>query len=163
MRLPLPTLLVEMMEDGTWRHPGAEMMIRIAPFIKEELDFRTSENRIHTGECLMGAFEDENKTFHEYRGSRVSGVRDLPWIDVEKSALIAINQYPGDDVAVALDYRTSMTDPRLIGTEWIEGDDGGCFWREISPSFTEFARAIFESKATQIMTADSTAYSRESP
>jgi hypothetical protein len=149
MILALPPLLIEMMEDGRWSDPGAAAIALLAPFIKEELEFRTSQYQISTGECLMGPDEDENEIFHEYRGSRLGEPRDLPWIDIEKSALIAINRIPGDDIAIALDYRTSMTDPRVIGTEWIDGTNCGCFWREISPTFTAFASAFAESKQAQ--------------
>lgn len=83
MILPLPPLLIEMMEDGRWSHSGTE---------------------------------------------------------------IAINRIPGDDIAIALDYRTSMTDPRVIGTEWIDGTNCGCFWREISSSFTALAKLVAEWK-----------------
>ena len=149
MVLQLPPLLLEMMDDGRWKHPGTDAMMQIAPFIRGELQFRASQYLIPTGECLMGPEEHENRIFHEYRGSKIAETRDLPWIDVEKSALIAINQIPGDDVALALDYRTSMTAPRVIGTEWIDGPDGGCFWREVAPSFAELARMIAESNQSQ--------------
>ena len=149
MILPLPPLLLEMMEDGRWNHPGTEVITQLAPFIREELEFRTSQNQIQTEECLMGPDEAENELFHEYRGSRISAPRDLPWIDIEKSALIAINRIPGDDIAIALDYRTSMTDPRVIGTEWIDGINCGCFWREISSSFTALAKLVAEGKQVQ--------------
>jgi hypothetical protein len=149
MILPLPPLLIEMMKDGRWNHLGTTVIKRIAPFIKEELEFRTSQYQIPTEECLMGPNEDQNEIFHEYRGSRFIDTRELPWIDIEKSALIAINRIPGDDVAIALDYRTSITDPRVIGSEWIDGNNCGCFWREISSSFTVFAKMMEEANQAE--------------
>lgn len=138
-----------MMEDGRWNHLAAEAIALIAPFIREELCFRTSEYQVPTGECLMGAAEDENEIFHEYRGSKIPEARELPWVDVEKTALIAVNKFPGDDVAIALDYRTCMTDPRVIGTDWATHGGIGCHWREIAPTFTEFAIRFAESTTTQ--------------
>ena len=143
MPLALPTLLVEMMQDGRWSHPGAEAIVRPVPFIKDELSFQTSPSQIVSGACLMETDEDENKILHEYRGSRFDQPRELPWIDVEKSVLLAINRFPGDDVAISLDYRTSTIDPRVIGSEWT---DSGCFWREIAPAFTVFASELAESR-----------------
>ncbi len=37
--------------------------------------------------------------------------------------LIAVNRESGADVAIALDYRTSMTDPRVVASDW-QGQEG---------------------------------------
>lgn len=149
MALPLPPLLVEMMEDGRWTHPGVEGIAKIAPFIRDELEFRISPNLVREGECIMLDTEVENEFLHEYRGSKIGTERELPWIDVEKTALIAINRFPGDDVSIALDYRTSITDPRVVGTEWVEGNGNGLYWREIAPTFTIFADMFGRLKKNQ--------------
>ncbi len=147
MDFELPPLLIEMMNDGRWVHPGSGAMARIAPFIEEELVFRTSMYEIPIGhECLMGPEENQNEIFHEYRGSKFTGERELPWIDVERSALIAINRIPGDDIALALDFRTSTTNPRVVGNEW---SDGGYSWREVAPTFDAFAKTLTESTQAQ--------------
>ncbi|WP_265594113.1 hypothetical protein [Haloferula sp. BvORR071] len=136
--LQLPALLGEMLADGSWKHPGDEVISRLIPFIREPLQFRSSVEQITTPQdCLMGPDEAENATFHEYRGSQV-GPRDLPWLDVEQSLLIAINRIPGDDLAIALDYRSSVEDPRVIASEWVDTDGGCCLWREVAPTFAAF-------------------------
>jgi hypothetical protein len=47
---------------------------------------------------------------HVVRGS-VTGPSDLPWLDIEQAFNIAVNRRPGDDVAIALDYRTTRLIP----------------------------------------------------
>lgn len=42
---------------------------------------------------------------------------DLPWLDIDKSIPIAVNERPGDDVAIALDDRTDPTDPRAVASD----------------------------------------------
>jgi hypothetical protein len=42
---------------------------------------------------------------------------ELPWLDVDKAFFIAVAQYAGDDTAVALDYRTSAFDPRVVASD----------------------------------------------
>lgn len=64
---------------------------------------------------MLEGDEDEDEIFHAYRGSSVEE-RALPWADIEKWHFIAVSKYPGDDVAIALDYRTSPA--RVIGTSW---------------------------------------------
>jgi hypothetical protein len=59
---------------------------------------------------------------------------DLPWFDAERAVLIAVNQNPGNDVAIALDYRTDVTDPKVgcVKAGWPRDDGrnwphpGGC-------------------------------------
>ena len=75
----------------------------------------------------------------ELRGSLQALPVELPWRDVERSILVAVNRNVGDDVAIALDFRTSQSDPRVIASAWRED---GLFWEEVAPTFTQFLRAI---------------------
>ncbi len=83
----------------------------------------------------------EDPLSREYRGSKVTAPRDLPWVDVERRLLFAVNEIPGDDVALALDYRTSDTEPRVVGTDWDSGANA-CVWREVAPTFADFWSAL---------------------
>lgn len=78
--------------------------------------------------------------FHEARGSESSEPVSLPWLDVEMAVFVAVNQIPGDDLGIALDYRTGAMDPRVVANDW--GDRTGCVWREVAPSFSEFVRLL---------------------
>ena len=74
--------------------------------------------------------------FRETRGSTADGPVDLPWLDAERAVLIAVNRRPGDDVAVALDYRTDPTDPRIVASDfWTNPKQ--CTWRMVSPTFSQ--------------------------
>lgn len=89
---------------------------------------------------LIGAAEVESRFFHEYRGSKIGESRSLPWRDVEKSLFIAVNPELSDEVGLALDFRTSLKDPRVIGSDWTEEDT--CHWKEVAPTFTCFCQNL---------------------
>jgi hypothetical protein len=138
----LPALLLRLIAAGRWKHPGVEALQVAAPFISEPLVFlETREQMEQQSGPLMGLAESENSRFSEYRGSQTVGMRGLPWMDVELSINFAINERPGDDVALALDLRTSTSDPRVIGTDWYS-NPGRCMWREVAPRFSEFCRVV---------------------
>jgi hypothetical protein len=62
--------------------------------------------------------------------------------DVEKAFYIAVNRRPGDDVAIALGYRTDPSDPRVVGASWQQAGRFQCLWRQVAPAFSEFAEAL---------------------
>ena len=134
--LQLPILLKDLIATSMWIHPGDKRIRELIPFIEEPIDFLKSKDQMDFN-CgpLMAQNEMENYFFHEYRGSAFPCGRDLPWIDVEKSVMIAVNRRIGDDLGIALDYRTIAEDPRVIGSDW---SDEGCSWREIAPTFSTF-------------------------
>ncbi|MDF1754782.1 MAG: hypothetical protein P1U89_18495 [Verrucomicrobiales bacterium] len=135
--LTLPKELVRMLNTGSWKHPGDTILSELIPFIRDPIEFRTSIDPNHR-DYLLGEDQIEDEIFREYRGSS-SVERSLPWRDVELSILIAINKIPGDDIAIGLDFRTSNVDSRVIANEWIDGPEQGCYWREVAPTFSDFA------------------------
>lgn len=135
--LPIPKLLIELSETGKWKHPGDDLMFEKIPFIKESLVFLDIEHEQDLSVFLLD--KSEEYTFGLYRGS-VIDERELPWLDVEKSRIILCNKYPGDDVAIALDYRIDESDPCVVGSEWL--NDQRIIWREISPDFRSFSELI---------------------
>jgi hypothetical protein len=76
---------------------------------------------------------------HVVYGSKSKTPVELPWLDVEKALYIAVNREIGGDVGIALDYRTSMENPRVVGSDW---RDTKHFWREVTPTFSEFVKRI---------------------
>jgi hypothetical protein len=79
--------------------------------------------------------------FRQARGTERAGPIELPWLDIDKALLIAVNERPGDDVAVALDYRTDPADPRVVASDfWTE--PGPCSWRQVAPTFSAFVAAL---------------------
>jgi hypothetical protein len=71
----------------------------------------------------------------------VAGAVELPWLDVELAFLVAVNRMPGDDVAIALDYRGDPSDPRVVASDfWTEPRQ--CAWRIVAPALSVFADAL---------------------
>ena len=56
---------------------------------------------------------------------------DLPYLDFDNSLMIAINKYPGEDLAIALDYRSNPDVPCVVGSNFNK-EDGGCEWKTLS-------------------------------
>jgi hypothetical protein len=139
--LPLPPQLVALIEAGRWRHPGDEVLKSAVPFQGEPVDFLAVE-AMRRESC--GALADNpqySASFHMVRGRTSAAPVDLPWLDADLAVFIAVNRFPGDDLAIALDYRTSSNDPRVVASEWL-AESGGCIWREVAGSFTKFAQHL---------------------
>jgi hypothetical protein len=69
------------------------------------------------------------------------GPVDLPWLDVERAFVVAVNRVPGDDVAIALDYRGYSSDPRVVASDfWTDPHQGA--WRIVAPTLGTFAEAL---------------------
>ena len=146
----MPELLVSLLDSGRWRHPGDGFLATVVPWLEDPLDFLHSPEEMQRESrflCEGGGVDADRDSefFHEVRGS-VSGPHDLPWLDVEQAFHIAVNRRLGDDVAIALDYRTDPSDPRVIGSDaWTGHHQAGqlqYLWREVSPTFSAFAQAL---------------------
>jgi hypothetical protein len=142
--LVLPERLITLMREGRWRHPGDAELARLIPWFEDPLDFLTSTEEMARESRSMDMFADDPRSselFREVRGSTRSAPVELPWQDVELAVLIAVNRRPGDDVALALDYRTDPADPRVIGSDfWTNPRQ--CAWREVAPAFSSFVDAL---------------------
>ncbi|MEM7412163.1 MAG: hypothetical protein AAF430_18185 [Myxococcota bacterium] len=136
--LELPPLLIALESAGRWVHPGDDALAAAFPELRgDPVDFLSFED--------MGRESrprDAIEILRLCRGSN-DGRRDLPWLDTEQSLFLAVNRHPGDDVAIALDYRTSPSDPRVVVSGWPPSDqDGTCAWTEKFVSFAAFAAAL---------------------
>jgi hypothetical protein len=148
--LALPRLLVSLLDSGRWRHPGDDVLRAVVPWFEDPLDFLHSPAEMRRESTFLyedGTADDPRGSalFHVVRGS-VAGPGDLPWLDVEQAFNIAVNNRPGDDVAIALDYRADLSDPRVVGSDaWTGRHQTGrvtYVWREVAPSFSAFAEAL---------------------
>ncbi|MFJ8011155.1 hypothetical protein [Streptomyces sp. NPDC096339] len=92
----------------------------------------------------MDRFADDARSsalFRGVRGNSQQAAVELPWLDVEQAVLVAVNRHAGDDVALALDYRTNPADPRVVGSDfWTNPRQ--CEWRLVTPTFSAFAHAL---------------------
>ena len=141
--LPLPPRLVRLLAAGRWRHPGEEALRRAIPWVTDPLVFLSDPEEMvqEAGGLGIRGGEAESVEFREYAGSRLGGDRPLPWVDVEKVVAVCCNARPGDDVMVALDYRTGLDAPRVIATDWTgDGEPGFRFGhRQVAATFDAFA------------------------
>lgn len=48
---------------------------------------------------------------------------------------------PGDDVAMALDYRTDPADPRVVASDFWT-DPKRCSWQAVTPSFSQLVEVL---------------------
>jgi hypothetical protein len=139
--LPLPPLLGSLMAAGRWVHPGDAAIRELVPFLQGPVDFLGIESM---GRAFCWSMADDPKysaVFRVVRGSKSAKPVELPWLDADKAVFIAVNRIPGDDLGIALDYRTSAKDPRVVACEWL-GGPAGCVWHQVSGTFTEFAQAL---------------------
>jgi hypothetical protein len=153
--LPVPTLLAAAMASGQWptgRVPPARLRSD-SPFLDGmHFEFAQSvpelfDNKIASTRQLLG-LADSSQAAAEMRLGRSNACSrplDLPWLDVEKVIVIGGGADYGDDLWVALDYRTDAGDPRVVANEYVRVDDTRrpeCFWREIAPTFSEFCARL---------------------
>ncbi|WP_244872186.1 hypothetical protein [Catellatospora sp. TT07R-123] len=126
------------MDDGRWRNPGDDVMRELMPWFEDPLDFLTGIDwmrRENAGLLRLTADPRSAYLFRQARGSTAVGPVKLPWLDVEQAVLIAVNRRPGDDVAMALDYRTGSDDPRVVASDFWT-DPRQCSWRIVVPAFS---------------------------
>ena len=134
--LPIPKQLILLIENGKWKHPGDEILRELIPEFYtsafDSVDFLTSFEAIERASKI--SFVDE--FYKEGPGSK-SNVPDLPWVDAELRLYIAVSAVPGADVGIALDYRTSRSDPRVVALVY-GGDNGGFSWILVKNGFSDF-------------------------
>src|SRR5262245_54940669 len=110
--LALPPPLVELLLRGRWRHPGDDLVRELIPFLREPIIFLDSVGSMaFESRWSLADHPGSSRVFHVARGSKSDTSVELPWLDVERAIFVAVNRYPGDDIGIALDYRTDALDP----------------------------------------------------
>lgn len=142
--LVLPARLTALMREGRWQQPDDAELARLMPWFEDPLDFLLNTQQMERESRSMDLLADDPRSselFREVRGSTQPDPVELPWLDAEQAVLIAVNRRAGDDVALALDYRTDPADPRVVGSDfWTNPQQ--CSWREVAPAFSAFADAL---------------------
>jgi hypothetical protein len=139
--LLMPELLAALIRDGHWVHPGDVRLREMIPFLVDPVDFlRTPEAMTSESGGQLADDPRLSAVFHVVRGSRLVEPVELPWLDVDRSFFVAVNRWPGDDVGIALDYRTDVLDPRVVSSDW--GSGRACVWREVAPTFSGFVLSL---------------------
>jgi hypothetical protein len=139
--LLMPELLVALIRDGHWVHPGDARLREVIPFLVDPVDFLRKPEAMASESS--GRLADDSRlsaVFHMVRGSRVVESVELPWLDVDRSFFVAVDRWPGDDVGIAPDYRIDVVDPRVVAGDW--GSAQACVWREVAPTFSGLVRLL---------------------
>ena len=138
MKLKVPPLFETLVESGRWSHPGDEILRREIPLLTDPVVFRSGLPKSTVAGELAGFTARDWETFKMYRDTQPA--RPLPWLNADRAVFIAVNKTPGDDVAIALDYRMDATAPRVVASHW--RDDKSHEWFEVAESFEAFARSL---------------------
>ena len=142
--LVVPPLLLSLLKAGRWQHPGEKALARAMPWFEDPLHFLTSVEAMTRESVSLDILTDDDASaqiFRQARGVERAEPIDLPWLDIDLAFLVAVNERPGDDVAIALDYRTDPMDPRVLATDfWTEPNR--CSWREVTPTFSALVVAF---------------------
>ncbi|MFJ8043442.1 hypothetical protein ACIRBX_23385 [Kitasatospora sp. NPDC096147] len=141
--LALPTQLTSLIDRGLWAHPGDAVLAEVIPWFESPLDFLPGPRQMEWECQSMDMFADDPSYdfFRESRGSTATVPVELPWLDVELAVLIAVGRTPGDDVALALDYRSDPADPRVVGSDFWTAPRL-CRWRVVAPTFSAFVTRL---------------------
>jgi hypothetical protein len=115
----------------------------LIPWFEDPLAFLTSVERMRRESMSLDMLADDEPSSRLFalRGGRERQPVDLPWLDVEQAVLIAVNRNPGEDVALALDYRTGTADPRVVASDFWT-DPRQCAWRIVTHRFTDFVARL---------------------
>jgi hypothetical protein len=116
--LALPGLPAELLASGLWQHPGDEVLSEVLPWFEDPVDFLASTKCMERESRSLDEFtrdERASQVFHVARGG-IAGPVELPWLDAESTVLIAVNRMLGDDVAIALDYRSDAGAPAVVAS-----------------------------------------------
>ncbi len=119
------------------------MLATVIPWFEDPLVFVSNPEQMAFASQSMDMFADDPHSayFRQARGSSGIAPLELPWLDVEQAVLIAITRNPGDDGALALDYRADPSDPRVVGSDYWT-DPLLCGWRVVAPTFSGFVTRL---------------------
>lgn len=133
--LPLPALLLELIESNRWRAPNDHRVFN--QLFTEHSDvtfFSPSQMEKETSWWLLLSVD----------GSYLRGYPDSNYApgDIERSLTVLIGDVGlGYDAPFALDYRTSNLNPRVIHYRWHEQTERSR-WLEIAPDFQSFVHLL---------------------
>jgi hypothetical protein len=139
MPLKIPALLRTLIETGRWQHPGDDVLRQRIPRLADPVDFRNWVPQNTVADEIASFSPRDRETFKLYRDTDDLH-RPLPWLNADKAVFIAVNRVPGDDVAIALDYRDSADEPTVVASCWPE--DKFHEWFKVADSFDEFAQSL---------------------
>ncbi|MER5606446.1 hypothetical protein AB0F93_09940 [Micromonospora tulbaghiae] len=142
--LVVPDLLLVLLREGRWNHPGEPAVARVMPWFHDPLDFLGSTEQMERESQSLDRLIQDDETAELFRCTReptATGAVELPWLDVDRAFFIATAQYAGDDTAIALDYRTNSADPRVVASD-VWTSSAPYTWRTVAETFSEFVAEL---------------------
>ncbi len=135
-----PPAFAELWSAGEWQQPDEALIQSLIPWLQGPIEFIEAMHWMVTeNHTLLADHRYDARTWREYRGSVSPDKTDLPWRDLDQSLFLAVNRNPGDDLGVALDFRTSTDNPRVVASYWCgEREDYHVEWRLVTDTFSEF-------------------------
>ncbi|TQJ22477.1 hypothetical protein FBZ33_2730 [Micromonospora sp. A202] len=140
--LPLPGPLIRLLNSGRWRHPGDRALRQLIPWLDDPLDFMTTIDELCLHNRLIAQLDAGTMQFFQIRRGGAGQPIAMPWLDLDQAVFIAECRYAGDDIAVALDYRTSPIDPRVLATDTATLAQQHLSWRQVTPTLSQFIDAL---------------------
>ena len=147
--LVLPTLMKRLLQLGKWVHPGDDVLHELMPWGSDAFDLLDMDGMKRESQFGLAKRGGVDLFFREASERLLTQrVPPLPWLNTDMAVMIACNREPGADVGICLDYRTDANDPRVVASHWPESlssesyEDFGHFWREVTPTFSEFVKAV---------------------
>jgi len=133
--LSIPAKLEELIEN---QGLDDELLIgvdQVFPALEDPLVF------LRTFDGIKSVSEDRSLLNEKVLGIKSSldegSTVELPFLDYDNAIFFAVNKYPGDDVAIVLDYRNSSQFPNVVTSAFKSGCIPG-EWEVISNSFEHF-------------------------
>ncbi|MFI0445011.1 S1 RNA-binding domain-containing protein [Actinomadura sp. 6N118] len=142
--LPLPVLLLELLAARDWPPSDDAALSGVMPWLEDPVDLLANIDQIRRESRALDSLSEDPATADLFRlasGGRSTELVELPWLDTDLAVLIAVNRNLGDDVAIALDYRSGSDDPAVVASDWWT-DAQRCAWRVVAPTFSAFAAAL---------------------
>lgn len=140
--LPLPTLMIELINQGRWKRPDDTKRLELVTKIPESynLDFLSIKYMRFESENLDHLINDEKASnLYNVASSKKleKPIVDLSILDVDMSILFAINSF---EDSLCFDYRYSLTNPKVVAG--LFGIEKSKKWVVVAENFEIFAEKI---------------------
>jgi hypothetical protein len=139
--LPLPKLLLELLEQGRWKRPSDTTALSQLTGSEhaEDFDFLDVDGMRQETDPEHLINDEESAYIYGLASSKRKGtpITDSTILDVDNSVLIVINW---EEEAICLDYRTSYDDPRVVISLWESNQPAR--WKVIAPDFSSFVSQL---------------------
>lgn len=119
MKVELPKSLLQAINNGIWKNPGAE---KLRSILGDKLDDLELFNDISTMERLAQHLDEagyvDNQTFCMVRGANTSSSANDRRLVFERALILGGSVIPGDDVFLAVHLNREDADPELLVFDW---------------------------------------------